>query len=210
MGNNQPSHDKFQGEYFDETSFKTLYGGVLITWVTTNVIVDFSGWDDPDMNKRLGLIIALSVAFIGYFLSDNRNLRKLIVTPFNGFLIYLIIMGGTTFLPPPVEIDSVDQRPDQSISEVRPAEYPERRSSFISSWSVDKRLINTTQRLQVENQELEAENTQLIQANRTYEVRLDSARQMIQALPIPLPQQEEIMPLLQFQMNGIIMDGQFQ
>jgi hypothetical protein len=210
MGKNQPAHDKFQGEYFDETSFKTLYGGVLITWVTTNVIVDFSGWDDPDMNKRLGLIIALTVAFIGYYLSDNRNLKKLIITPFNGFLIYLTIMGGTTFLPPPVEVDPAGQRPDQTISEVQPVTTPERRSSFVSSWSVDKRLLATTQQLQVENLELEAENTQLIQANRTYEVRLDSARQMIQAMPIPQPQQEEIMPLLQFHMNGVFIESPSQ
>ncbi len=59
-------------------------------------------------------------------------------------------------------------------------------------------------------QELEAENTQLIQANRTYEVRLDSARQMIQALPITQPQQEEIMPLLQFHMNGVFIESPSQ
>jgi predicted branched-subunit amino acid permease len=103
MDHTASTSQKAPGEYFDESSFKTLYGGVFITWVTTSIIVDILGFTDP---KILGLIIALIVAFIGFFMSENRSVKKLVITPFNGFLIYLTIMGGTSFLPPPVPYDS--------------------------------------------------------------------------------------------------------
>ncbi len=98
MNNKKTLRENAPGEYFDETSFKTLYGGVFITWVTTNTIVDLLEVSDP---KLLGFIIALIVAFIGYLMSEKRTLKRLLVTPFNGFLIYLTIVGGTSFFPPP-------------------------------------------------------------------------------------------------------------
>ncbi len=122
MNNKKPFPENAPGEYFDETSFKTLYGGVFITWVTTNTIVDLLGVSDP---KLLGFIIALIVAFAGFLMSEKRTLKRLLVTPFNGFLIYLTIVGGTSFLPPP-EADDVRTERIETITQQQAAERAER------------------------------------------------------------------------------------
>lgn len=56
-----------QKDFFDDASFRTLYGGVVVTWVATSAIADV--WGDVDL-KVLGFTIALIVALVGFFLSD--------------------------------------------------------------------------------------------------------------------------------------------
>jgi hypothetical protein len=155
MNNEATPKKQTPGEYFDESSFKTLYGGVFITWVTTSIIVDIVGFTDP---KILGLIIALMVAFLGFFMSENRSVKKLIVTPFNGFLIYLTIMGGTSFLPPPVpevaerERAEVVEDREELDEPVEPVVVDRQRSlTLFRAWNPpDQQLVEATRRLQTD------------------------------------------------------------
>jgi hypothetical protein len=92
-------------EFFDDASFKTLYGGVVVTWVATSAIADVWSSLDP---KMLGFLVAIIVAFVGYLMKEKRTLKKLLTTPFNGLLIYLTIMGGTSFLPAPTPAETTN------------------------------------------------------------------------------------------------------
>ncbi|MGM0739082.1 MAG: hypothetical protein ACQETM_08000 [Bacteroidota bacterium] len=211
MNNTASTSHKAPGEYFDETSFKTLYGGVFVTWVTTSIFVDIFGLTDP---KIPGLIIALLVAFIGFFLSENRTIRKLLVTPFNGFLIYLTIMGGTSFFPVPEQYDAgalpaVAGEETGINGEV--AEQP----GFVlfQPWNPDRQLVETTQQLKAEKEsarqrteQLQAENQQLAASKQDlenkvqrYEIRLDSTRNILQQIQLSPQQQQTIMPMLQLE-----------
>jgi hypothetical protein len=193
------------GDYFDENSFKTLYGGVFVTWVSTNVIVDIWSAVDP---KQLGLIIAIIVALIGFLISERRNLKKLLITPFNGFLIYLTILGGTSFLPPP-EVTTQDIPVNDTQTEVRESPETRERSAFFRSWT-DSQLSSEYSRLLTENQNLSqtrdvltSENRQLVETNRdlvrttqVYQARLDSTQLLIQQMNLPPAQQNQLLQQL--------------
>ena len=233
MDHTASTSQKAPGEYFDESSFKTLYGGVFITWVTTSIIVDILGFTDP---KILGLIIALIVAFIGFFMSENRSVKKLVITPFNGFLIYLTIMGGTSFLPPPVPYDpgeapgaaeEVNGVPGESAETDR-----QRGPALFRSWKdPDQQLVEATRQLQAEKeiaqrfaeqhqrekvaaerevvqlqsekQRLAENQVQLQNLVQRYEVRLDSTRRVVQNLQLTPQQQQAVMPLFQMERPNI-------
>jgi hypothetical protein len=204
MNGNEHVNHGTPGDYFDENSFKTLYGGVFATWVSTNVIVDIWSALDP---KQIGLIIAIIVAFIGFLISERRNLKKLLITPFNGFLIYLTILGGTSFLPPP----EVEVRPAGINNETADVRIAPDRSAFTRSWGGDLQLVAEKQRLEglhqnlvqsqqvleSENRQLTEVNRELVQTTRIYEARIDSTQRLIQQLNIPSIQQNQI--LRQFQ-----------
>lgn len=176
-------------EFFDDSSFKTLYGGVVVTWVATSAIADVWGSVDP---KMLGFVVALVVALVGFFISEQRNLKKLVVTPFNGLLIYLTIMGGTSFLPPPTSPDTpVDSSPTAVTDSVAtpPADgesvkpvYP--KSRFLTSWNVSTELVSQINQQKEENRELHVKTEQLQQVNQTYEAKLDSTRRVINTLQL--------------------------
>ncbi len=232
MNHTASTSQKAPGEYFDETSFKTLYGGVFITWVTTSIIVDLLGFTDP---KVLGLIIALLVAFIGFFMSENRSVKKLVVTPFNGFLIYLTIMGGTSFLPPPVPYDPGEAPAAAEEVNGVPGETGEtdrsRGPALFRSWNPDQQLVEATRQLQTEKevaqrfaeqhqraklaaereveqlqsekQRLSENQEQLQNLVRRYEVRLDSTRRVVQNLQLSPQQQQAIMPMFQMERPNI-------
>ncbi|MDZ7720094.1 MAG: hypothetical protein U5K72_14865 [Balneolaceae bacterium] len=184
-------------EFFDDASFKTLYGGVVVTWVATSAIADVLG-DGIDL-KMLGFIVALTVAFVGFFLSEQRNMKKLVITPFNGLLIYLTIMGGTSFLPADIEDRQVTAGPDTTQTEVtEPGEsIPVSQSSaFLRAWNPDRDLVEKTNTLQQENVQLEVRTKQLQQVNQTYETKLDSTRQVIQTLQVSPEIRENLMRTL--------------
>lgn len=232
MNHTASTSQKAPGEYFDESSFKTLYGGVFITWVTTSIIVDILGFTDP---KVLGLIIALLVAFIGFFMSENRSVKKLVITPFNGFLIYLTIMGGTSFLPPPVPYDPGEGPAATEEVNGAPGETDRSRGpALLRSWNPDQQLVEATRQLQAEKevaqqfaeqhqreklaaereveqlqsekQRLSENREQLQNLVQRYEVRLDSTRRVVQNLQLSPQQQQAIMPMFQMESPNIQLD----
>ena len=150
----------------------------MVTWVSTSAIVHVWSSADP---KMVGFFVALLVAFTGYFLKEKRTMKKLVVTPFNGLLIYLTIMGGTSFLPPPQMPSAED--PSQSGSAGDTVRV-EQRSPFLSSWSVNETLVTEASELKQQNQQLELKNRKLNQLNTTYRTRLDSTRRIIENLQL--------------------------
>jgi hypothetical protein len=47
----------------------------------------------------IGLIVAIIVALVAVLVSPERRFEKYVVAVFNGFSIYLTIVGGTSFTP---------------------------------------------------------------------------------------------------------------
>ena len=184
--NDQAALSQPPKDFFDDASFKTLYGGVVVTWVATSAIADV--WGEGIDLKMLGFIVALVVAFVGYFLSEKRTMKKLVITPFNGLLIYLTIMGGTSFLPADPGNQQIAAPGDTTETVVtNPGEVeaqPVNRSAFLKAWNPNRNLVEKTNTLQRENLQLEVETQQLQQVNQVYENKLDSTRQVIQTLQI--------------------------
>lgn len=175
MNNITNTAHKAPGEYFDETTFKTLYGGALVTWITTSVIVDIFGLTNP---KLLGIIIALLIAFIGFYLSDNRTMKKLVVTPFNGFLIYFTIIGGTSFFPPPeIKAERETAQTEQGI-EIADDATQRTGLTLTRQWNYDRDLHKQKQELVAERQVI---------------------RQRIEQMDLTQEQRQDIIPLLQRQ-----------
>jgi hypothetical protein len=184
-GYKQPS------EYFDDTSFKTLYGGVLVTWVSTSAIVDvFGAGVDP---KFVGFVIALIVALVGFFLKEERTMKKFVVTPFNGLLIYLTIMGGTSFLPPPEPgADTLNRAPSEQAEEMI-SEGQSSRSTFLTSWNPDRELMNTATKLERENIQLKQDTTELREVNTELIQKVDLTRESIRELQVSPEVRESLM-----------------
>lgn len=179
--NEYSDKSKLPSEFFDDSSFKTLYGGVMVTWVATSAIADVWGSIDP---KMLGFIVAIVVAFVGYFISENRSIKKLLITPFNGLLIYLTIMGGTSFLPAPQTSQAMNntttQVQDTTDHATRETQNAKPISTFFTSWNPNQELIQQTSQLKKENHQLELKAQKLQQINTTYKTKLDSTRRVIQ------------------------------
>lgn len=184
--NDQAAITQSPKDFFDDASFKTLYGGVVVTWVATSAIADV--WGDGIDLKMLGFIVAIVVAFVGYFLSDQRTMKKLIITPFNGLLIYLTIMGGTSFLPADIGNEQIatpgDTTETVATDPVEVEAQPVRKSAFMKAWNPNRDLVEKTNTLQQENVQLEVETQQLQQVNQVYENKLDSTRQVIRTLQV--------------------------
>lgn len=197
-------------DFFDDASFKTLYGGVVVTWVTTSAIADI--WSDIDL-KILGLSVAIIVALVGFFLSEQRTIKKFVIAPFNGLLIYLTIMGGTSFLPADTGRDQTVMPPDTTQEVVTaPAEtQPTSRSAFLKAWNPNRDLVAKTNALEEENVKLEVETEQLQKVNQVYENRLDSTRQVIQTLQISPEVRDNLMQSLDVNVsrNFELRDGSF-
>lgn len=191
----KPGESHLPDQFFDDSTFKTLYGGVTVTWVATSAIVYAWGPLDP---KILGFWVALAVAFAGYGVSKNRSLKKLIVTPFNGLLIYLTIMGGTSFLPPPGTAQAdlgTDSAAVTDTLRTTPGEAREMEpvTGFFTSWTVDRGLLNRTTTLQQQNRELVDQTQQLRQSNIEYRAKLDSTREILQTVQLPAEVRNQLM-----------------
>lgn len=208
----QAGNRKLPNEFFDDSSFKTLYGGVLVTWVATNAIADV--WETLDP-KMLGLIVAIIVAFIGYFVTEKHSIKKLLITPFNGLLIYLTIMGGTSFLPAQDTQNITNNTParteetmDTEPGEEKPAKNI---SAFFTSWNPNRDLIQQTTELKQEKQQLELKTQELQQINTSYEAKLDSTRQVIQNIQMPSDVRENLMKNLDIHpnLNNTLIDANF-
>lgn len=82
-------------EFFTVSTFGTLGGSALVTWVVSGVLCSA-------LRLQLGfvgLVVSIVVAYVGLLLSKERKPAQFVVTFFNGFLIYVTVVGGTSFLP---------------------------------------------------------------------------------------------------------------
>ena len=95
MSNGQETPKGLPTEFFTAGTFATLSGCVLVTWVVTSVIAGLFKTD----TAITGFVVAIIVAYVALFLSKKYNARQCVVTLFNGFLIYLTVVGGTSFMP---------------------------------------------------------------------------------------------------------------
>lgn len=184
---------RIPNEYFDDSSLRTLYGGAAVTWVSTSAIAHAWGMVDP---KMLGFWISLAVAFAGYAVSNKRSLKKLIVTPFNGLLIYLTIMGGTSFLPPPGAqvADAGGQEESREMADsLQGSQNNATPSPFFTSWSADRDLIQRASTLQQQNRKLEIQTEALEEINTDYRARLDSTREILRTIQLPPSARENLM-----------------
>lgn len=194
--NNQSPISQSQKEFFDDSSFKTLYGGVVVTWVSTSALAHVFG-EAVDI-KILGLTMAILVALVGYFLSEKRNLKKLVIAPFNGLLIYLTIIGGTSLAPVNLE----DQQPAESDSTNKGGQY-----AFFRGWNPNNNIIETATELKAENQQLELKTRELTQINQVYEHKLDSTRQVIQTIEMSPAVRENLMRSLDVSRNPALLNN---
>lgn len=120
-------------EFFTIPTFGTLGGCALVTWVVSGVL---SGVFQIDL-KIIGLIVSVVVAYVGLFLSKDRQKAQYIITFFNGFLIYATVIGGTSFLPyinP--ETAKVTQEKELSI-----------KTALTRPWIPDQNLVVATKQL---------------------------------------------------------------
>lgn len=197
-----------QKDFFDDASFKTLYGGVVVTWVATSAIADV--WGDIDL-KVLGFSIALIVALVGFFLSDQRNLKKLVIAPFNGLLIYLTIMGGTSFLPADIDNNQTVAGSDSTQTEiVEDTETdPGSRSAFLKAWNPNANLVQEATQLKQENVKLQVETRELNEVNQVYEQKLDSTRQVIQTIQLSPAVRESLMRNLDVSRTATMLNPTF-
>lgn len=194
-------------DFFDDASFKTLYGGVVVTWVTTSAIADV--WGDAIDLKILGLSVAIIVALVGFFLSEQRTIKKFIIAPFNGLLIYLTIMGGTSFLPADTGGEQAMSPSDSTEVITEPEDQSASRSAFLKAWNPNRDLVERTHDLQEENVKLEVETQQLQEVNQVYENKLDSTRQVIRTLQIPPEVRDNLMEGLVVPQNFEFMNNGF-
>jgi hypothetical protein len=82
-------------ELFTAKTFGTLGGCVMAVGVVTTV---FSSVFDADP-KKVGLLVSVAVAFVPVLLKKKRHWSDHVVAPFNGCLIFLTLVGASSFYP---------------------------------------------------------------------------------------------------------------
>lgn len=87
-------------EFFSFSTFGSLGGCALVAWIVSVVLIGILGkyWDvDPSL---IGLIVAMAVSFASVLLSNgSKKAKEYVVAFFNGFLIYVTVIGFTNFMP---------------------------------------------------------------------------------------------------------------
>jgi hypothetical protein len=81
--------------FFTTSTFGTLMGCAMVVWFVSGVI---SGvFNIPP--KIIGFLMSIVVAYVGLFLSEEREKVQYIIAFFNGCVIYTMVVGGTSFTP---------------------------------------------------------------------------------------------------------------
>lgn len=87
-------------ELFSASTFGTLTGCAMVTWVVSNVCTGILNKFYTLEPGLVGIIVALLVSYSSVFLSEkNRKVKQYVVAFFNGFLIYVTVVGFTSFIP---------------------------------------------------------------------------------------------------------------
>jgi hypothetical protein len=129
-------------DFFSVNSFATLTGCSSIAWMMTNVLCGIFKWRQ-DIS---GLLISILIAFAAVYLTGQRKLEHWIIALFNGFLIYLTTVGGTSLIPKiSSETASLAVKPQVGIME-----------AFSKPWTPDNNLVAMNTKLGIQNQNLQA------------------------------------------------------
>lgn len=85
---------------FNVSTFGTLTGCAMVTWVASNVCTGILNKFWVIEPALVGLLVAILVSYSSVFLSENtRQVKQYVVAFFNGFLIYVTVVGFTSFTP---------------------------------------------------------------------------------------------------------------
>lgn len=120
-------------EFFTFETFGTAGGCALVSWVVSNTLSGLFHLN-PGI---LGLIVSILVAYAALYLSKPKDPRQYVVTFFNGFLIYAMLVGATSFSP------YVDQRTADVVQEKKPSI----RTAFLRPWIPDKNVLAAARNL---------------------------------------------------------------
>lgn len=120
-------------EFFTVATFGTASGCALVTWIVSGVL---SGLFRIDPGFT-GLIVAMVVAYVGLFLSKARQKEQYVITFFNGFLIYAMVVGGTSFSP------YINRQTAKVVQEKRPSI----KATLARPWIPDRNLLLATENL---------------------------------------------------------------
>ena len=82
-------------ELFTARTFGTLGGCVMAAGVVATVICAVFGTDP----KVVGLLVSIAVAFVPVIMKKQRQWFDHLIAPFNGCLIYLTLVGASSFYP---------------------------------------------------------------------------------------------------------------
>lgn len=129
--------------FFTVSTFGTLGGCAIVTWVVTSVLSGIFGID----RKITGLIVSMAVVYAGLFLSKERRKAQYVVAFFNGFLIYATVVGGTSFLP------YINPKTAGVVQEKK----ANIRTALTEPWVPDQNLVAATKELlKIENEQTKA------------------------------------------------------
>jgi len=136
MGNNNRVISKgftLPQDFFTAATFGTCGGCAGVTWIVTCVL---SGVFHINTGI-IGLIVAVSVSYVGLLLSNPRQRLQYVIAFFNGFLIYATVVGATSFLP----------YTNQQTASVVQKTKPDLRTSLTRPWIYDRNLVSATKDL---------------------------------------------------------------
>ena len=86
---------KLPKDFFTASMFGTLMGSVIVVGVVSSVL---SGVFNIEP-KFTGFVVSIVVAYVGLFLSEEKEKVHYVIAFFNGCLIYATVVGGTSFTP---------------------------------------------------------------------------------------------------------------
>lgn len=140
----QPTGFRVPSEFFSHKSIATLAGAAAATWVVTTAIASVFS----TALAITGFVVAVAIAYLGFFGSKERGILPLGLTFVNGCLIYLVVVGGSSFAPAP-KVEAATAVPGET-SPTRPAKPAIRPWVFdtkvVKELAESKRVIADTQR----------------------------------------------------------------
>jgi hypothetical protein len=188
MGNNQQTGSggvKIPDQLFTFASFGTLGSCAVIAWIVTSVLCGvFKLSQGPT-----GLIVAIIVALVAVLVSPERRFEKYVVAVFNGFLIYLTIIGGTSFTP------YVNPKTPEDIS----------KPGIFKPWIPDKNFVKESVQQKEAIAKFTDKSAQQDEALKKVEIELDNIDQAIKQAPaLPDPQKKDLTEKLRMSKKFIL------
>lgn len=136
-GKNISSNDKSICQFLTPSIFATLGTCIVLTFIVTCTICYF--FRTP--HELTGLIVSIIVAYVCLSISKVWNLKQIIVTFFNGFVIYIILVGITSFFTHAIEMNVYEDIREKRVM-----------ASFVTPWVSDNYRGYLNVRLAIENE----------------------------------------------------------
>src|SRR5215204_3600258 len=157
-------------DLFTVQTFGTLSGCVVAAGVVVTVLCGVFKWDP----KIVGLIVSMIVAYVALFLAKKPRPSECIITCFNGFLIYLTLVGATSFSPYLNSQTAATASTDGA-----------KRAPLVRPWVQDRNLVEANRHLLVLNRE---QRTTLD----TVESSVGNLQEKVQRSSLPAPAKQEL------------------